>query len=89
MITIRLVRGDDWLNLHVDANHPVRVNIPLDRDLGYTLFGGAVDHFPGECLVGWVNIEDLAKQGETEIVVEGENEQNLVIPIAPYTGPEA
>lgn len=89
-ITIHIEQGESWRNLIIEANHPVRVDVlNIPEDMGYEMSGGAVDCFPGECPVGMVSIEDLAKQGITELTMTADDGTMIVVPIPEWKGPNA
>lgn len=92
VLTIRVSRiaPDCGPTLHIGSNFPALLIFDdATGELGYFLSGGMVHSLTGSCPCHMTPIEDLAKAGITELRIPGNDGQELVIPIGPWSPPEA
>lgn len=92
VLTIRVTRMAPGCgpNLRIESNFPALLLFDDTTDeLGYTLRGGMVHSLTGSCPCHMTPIADLAKDGITEVRIPGDNGMDLVIPIGPWSPPEA
>lgn len=92
VLTIRVERiaPDCGPTLHIGSNFPALLLFDdTTDDLGYYLSGGMVHSLTGSCPCKMTPIEELAKEGITELRIPAGDGQELVIPIGPWSPPEA